>query len=342
MMAQERFTQFHERYGDSITLSIRSVVASFDAPDELRRMILFHFGWIDQFGNPLDLRVAKRIRPLLLLLFAEGTGADWHDALPAAAAVEILHNFTLVHDDIQDNSLTRHGQPTIWDLVGIPKAINIGDALFGLVYVALEALQEKPIERQILLDIHNTINRTILALTCGQHLDMSFEQQQVVSTQEYLHMIEGKTASLISACSYIGGLIGSHDSVIANHCRDFGLHLGIAFQIHDDILGIWGDEETTGKSKATDILTKKKSLPVLYGLQQSTILQDHYQKVSFDNADVEQIVAELDRLDVREQIYAQEKYHYDLALQSLEQANMTDSIKPIINELINLLFNRPF
>ncbi len=342
MIAKERFIKFHERYGDTIAFSIRHVVDSFDAPVELRRMILYHFGWVDPSGNPIDLMVAKRIRPLLLLLFTEGSGGDWHDALPAAAAVEILHNFTLVHDDIQDNSLTRHGQPTVWQLVGVPKAINIGDALFGLVYVALESLQETQTDRQILIEIHNTINRTILALTCGQHLDMSFEQQEKVSTHEYLQMIEGKTARLLGACTYIGGLIGSQNAIIANHCREFGLHLGMAFQIHDDILGIWGDEKTTGKSKATDILTKKKSLPVLYGLQQSATLRNHYQKESFDNQDVEKIVAELDQLGVREQIYAQEKHHYDLALQSLEKANLTETVKALLYDLIDLLFDRQF
>lgn len=340
MSMPEVFIQLHEPYGESITLSIRDVIDSFDAPEELRHIILYHFGWVDKFGNPINLNVAKRVRPLLVLLLTEGAGGNWIDALPAAAAVEILHNFTLIHDDIQDNSPTRHGQPTVWNLVGIPKAINIGDALFGLVYVALEDLQKRRINHEVLLEIHYAINRAILALTCGQHLDMSFEQREIISVEEYLQMIEGKTAQLLSTCTYIGGLIGSHDLTIAEHCRNFGLHLGIAFQIHDDILGIWGDEETTGKSKATDILTKKKSLPVLYGLQQSKFLQDQYRKAIFDEQDVNLIVAELDRLQIKEQISIQEQHHYHLALQSLQKANLAESINQRLHVLIDLLFHR--
>ena len=340
MKENELLTRFHERYGESISVSIRSVIDNFDAPNELRHIILYHFGWVDKSGNPLNLRAAKRIRPLLLLLLTEGTGGNWVDALPAAAAVEILHNFTLIHDDIQDNSSMRHGQSTVWNLVGIPKAINVGDALFGLVYVALEDLQKKRINHEILLEIHYAINRAILALTCGQHLDMSFEQQQIVSTEEYLQMIEGKTAQLLSSCAYIGGLIGSHDPTIANYCRDFGLHLGMAFQIHDDILGIWGDETVTGKSKATDILTKKKSLPVLYGLHRSKFLQDQYQKPIFDATDVDLVVSELDKLQVREEIFVQEQYHYNLAIQSLNKAQIAEPIDKLLHELIDLLFQR--
>ena len=141
-----------------------------------------------------------------------------------------------------------------------------------------------------MLAVWAIFNRTNLELTRGQHLDMRFEKQAVVSVEEYISMIGGKSAALVSACAQMGALIGSGDEALAAHFAAFGRDLGIAFQIRDDILGIWGEPEVTGKSAATDILSRKKSLPVLYGLSQSEALVELYQRSTFGAAEVDEAV----------------------------------------------------
>ena len=234
------FNRITQRYGAELDATMRSVVDNLTLPNapEFGIMLRYPLGWVDETGATYEGSTGKRLRPTLLMLCAEACGGDWHQALPAAAAVELLHNFSLVHDDIQDDSPTRHGRPTVWKLWGKPDAINVGDALFSLAYIALEGLAEAGVERSIVLRAWSIFNATNLELTRGQHLDMRFELQETVTVDEYISMITGKSAALLAACTQLGALIGTGNERLANRYRDFGLNLGIAFQIHDDILGI--------------------------------------------------------------------------------------------------------
>ncbi|MFN8560623.1 MAG: polyprenyl synthetase family protein [Anaerolineae bacterium] len=231
---------------------------------------------------------------------AEAVGGDWQAALPAAAAVELLPNFSLIHDDIQDDSPTRHNRPSVWMIWGRANAINAGDALFALAYTALQHLDTAQIAPETALKVWAIFNFTNLELTRGQHLDMRFEHQETVTVDEYLSMIGGKSAALVAACAQMGALIGCGDEATAEHFGDFGRNLGLAFQIRDDILGIWGDPTVTGKSAATDILSRKKSLPVLYGLSQSARLHEVYRTEPFGDAQVSEAVALLDSVGAQE------------------------------------------
>jgi geranylgeranyl diphosphate synthase type I len=232
------------------------------------RYAALRMGWVSAHDEPYLHPTGKRMRPLLLLLCTEAPGGNWRLALPAAAAVELLHNFSLIHDDIQDSSPIRHGRPTVWKVWGIANAINAGDALFGLSYITLQKLYEQGIDPVVVLKTWRVFNDTVLELTRGQHLDMRFETQRDVSVDDYISMIRGKSAALVAACAQMGAWIATGDEDVARHYASFGLNMGIAFQIRDDILGIWGDPSVTGKSTATDIVALK-SLPVLYGLSQS-------------------------------------------------------------------------
>jgi geranylgeranyl diphosphate synthase type I len=184
-----------------------------------------------------------------------------------AAAVELLHNFSLIHDDVEDDSPTRRHRPTVWALWGVPQAINAGDAMFTLARLALHGLGSRPIPPALAMDACMIFDHACLRLTEGQYLDMSFEGRLDVTVDEYLTMIEGKTAALLSASLELGALVGGADQATRRHLAEFGRSLGLAFQMQDDILGIWGDEAVTGKSAASDILTRKKSLPVVYALE---------------------------------------------------------------------------
>ena len=228
-------------------------------------MITYHLGWSGP-GACLQTQ-GKRLRPMLMLLCTAALGEDWRKALPAATSVEILHNFTLIHDDVQDDSPLRHGRPTVWKKIGVPQAINAGDALFSTSQLLmLELTQYFSTEkvRQACL----ILNQAALNLSFGQFLDISFESRVDVSVESYLEMISNKTGVLISAATEIGALLGSQEANLANLAAEFGLSLGLAFQIQDDYLGIWGETEKIGKSTASDLTSHKKTLPILYGLQQ--------------------------------------------------------------------------
>ncbi|HSN73622.1 MAG TPA: polyprenyl synthetase family protein [Anaerolineae bacterium] len=230
-------------------------------------MLRYHMGWVDPLLQPAVVNSGKRIRPVACLLACKAVGGVVEDALPLAAAVELLHNFSLIHDDVEDDSPTRRHRPTVWALWGVPQAINAGDAMFTLARLALHGLGSRPIPPDKAMDACMIFDYACLRLTEGQYLDMSFEGRLDVAVDEYLLMIEGKTAALLSASLELGALVGGADLATRQHLAEFGRSLGLAFQMEDDILGIWGDEAVTGKSAASDILARKKSLPVVYALE---------------------------------------------------------------------------
>jgi len=210
-------------------------------------MMLYHLGWVDESFSPRPQKSGKRLRPLLCLLCCEACGGDWHQALPAAATVELIHNFSLIHDDIEDGSPERRHRPTVWSLWGQPQAINTGDGLFAISRLALQRLLERGICSEKTVVSFRIVDETCLALTEGQYLDLSFENRDDVGVEMYMQMVGKKTASLIACATQLGSLLGTHDQDTVERYRQFGHQLGLAFQIVDDILGIWGEKEATGK-----------------------------------------------------------------------------------------------
>jgi geranylgeranyl diphosphate synthase type I len=227
-------------------------------------ILTYHMGWTGDGAGPGTR--GKRIRSLLVLLVTTACGHDWHSSLPAASAVELIHNFSLIHDDIEDGSTTRRGRTTVWEKWGIPMAINAGDALFSLANLSMmDLLSFHP--QEMVLKASNFLFSSCLNLTHGQFLDMDYQEKDAITLDDYWEMIEGKTASLISTTCVLGALLGGADNETIEHYKKFGLNLGLAFQIQDDYLGIWGEEEITGKSATSDILNKKKTFPVIFCLE---------------------------------------------------------------------------
>ncbi len=236
---------------------------NFEQSDELKEMIAYHMGWGDDGGSH-----GKRIRPLLTILTAGAFGGDIEKVMPAAIAVEFLHNFTLIHDDIEDNASIRHGRMTLWKKWGLAQGVNAGDALFSIAQLAMLSLNQT-CGQSISIEAVQQFNLTCLHLTRGQYLDISFESSNKTSIDSYFAMILGKTAALISLAIRLGGLTSHQNEDQFKNLAKYGEALGMAFQIQDDYLGVWGDPIITGKSAASDLITKKKSLPIIYGLQHS-------------------------------------------------------------------------
>jgi geranylgeranyl diphosphate synthase type I len=302
-------------------------------------MFHYHMGWLDGQLRPTSKPVGKRVRPLLCLLACEACGGALEWALPAAAGVETLHNFSLLHDDIEDNSDSRRGRPTVWKLWGAPQAINAGDAMFALAHLAFDRLPGRgaPVERA--LTARRVFDQTCLTLTHGQYLDMSFEERLDVSVDDYMTMISGKTAALIAVSAYLGAFLGGANDASAAHYRAFGQHLGLSFQIQDDVLGIWGDAILTGKSTSSDIETRKKTLPVVYGLEQSAKLRQLYaQEIAAEQvADVIQILDELGARTLAEETAAR---HHQQAMQALELTGAAGQAGRALKELAASLLKR--
>ncbi len=311
-------------------------------PDTFFGMMQYHMGWVDEQFAPAMVKSGKRIRPLLLLLICQAAGGRWEQAVPAAAAVELLHNFSLIHDDIEDDSPTRRGRQTLWKIWGMPQAINAGDAMFALAHTALGRLSDRGVAAEIVVQVLRRFDEMCLRLTQGQHADMNFERQDRVSVEEYLEMITGKTAVLLSFCCEAGALVAGRDAQTVHHYNEFGRHVGLAFQVIDDILGIWGDEIKIGKSASTDILTKKKTLPVLYGLSHSDLLRHLYASAEANDVFVQQVVSLLN--DTGANNYANDKatYYSQTALGHLESAQPTGPAYTALNQLTDMLLKRDF
>jgi len=269
----------------------------------------------------------KRLRPLLgLLAFASITG-DHRRALPGAAAVELGHNFSLVHDDIEDGDRERRHRPTLWTVHGVPQAINTGDTLFSLSRIALHRLTDLGFSDAKVLRLMRLYDETCLALCEGQYLDIATSQSaQPMSVEAYFDMIGRKTAALIAASIEAGALLATDDEAVIARYRAFGWALGVAFQINDDLLGIWGKEQATGKAPS-DVVHKKKTLPVIYAMEQAgpedrERLDALYATSGPSPAEVTEIVELLERLGARDYTRDQAHRYRDEALAELGAAGV--------------------
>jgi geranylgeranyl diphosphate synthase type I len=267
----------------------------------------------------------KRMRPLLGLLAYSSITGEHTRALPGAAAVELGHNFSLVHDDIEDGDTERRHRPTLWTIHGIPQAINTGDALFSLSRIALHRLTDLGFPDATVLRLMRLFDETCLALCEGQYLDIAMSgSDDGTSVELYFDMIGRKTAALIAASIEAGAVLATTDENVIARYRGFGWALGLAFQLNDDLLGIWGAPESTGK-KASDIARRKKTLPVIYafehaGPEDRERLARLYGNGGPTDADVGEIVRILERSGARDYT----RRHRDEALAELDAAGVVD------------------
>lgn len=301
----------------------------------MREMLLYHMGWPPKGSSTKG----KRIRPLLVCLVTHLAGGSWQDAIPAAVSIELIHNFSLIHDDIQDQSLTRHGQDTLWIKFGIAQAINAGDAMFAM---ALDEIWElsKRYSIGLVSECSRLLTSTCLSLTEGQYLDIDFEKREKVTPQEYQRMIEGKTTALITACTQIGALLGTGDPSIILDFKNYGYNLGLAFQVIDDYLGIWGDAAITGKSTDSDLVSGKMSYPVVLGLAQNDVFTDRWNIGNITPEDIPAILKIMDDAGIADQTEAKADEYTKNALTCLQSAAGSHPDFSILNDLTGWLLKR--
>jgi geranylgeranyl diphosphate synthase type I len=284
-------------------------------------MCRYHLG-LDGSGSS-----GKRMRPLLgLLAYASITGSH-EGALPGAAAVELGHNFSLVHDDIEDDDRERRHRPTLWALHGIPQAINTGDMLFSLSRVALHRLTDLGFPDHTVLRLMRLYDHTCVALCEGQYLDIWMaDHDDSLSVELYFDMIGRKTAALISASIEAGAILATDDEAVIERYRAFGWDLGIAFQLNDDLLGIWGPEQTTGK-EPSDVAHRKRTLPVIYAWEHAGP-EDRERLASLSAiqdptaGEIAEIIAILERTGARDYTRDQARRYRDEALAELDAAGV--------------------
>ena len=334
------------RYSADVEVTIRGALN--EAAPFLHGVVSYHLGWVDQTFKPSNVGRGKMLRPTLNLLVFEALSDDYKASLPVAAYLEMLHNFSLLHDDIEDNDRERRGRPTAWTIWGQPRAINVGDYLFAAAFQALHTLDITQFEPATVVDIFQLMSSAAASLTEGQELDMSFESRLDVSPEMYLTMISKKTSALIEAAVVGGAKLATSDEAIVQNYQEFAHNLGLAFQIQDDILGIWGDADKTGKSANNDLRRKKKTLPILYTLSQldtrnAEQLQLYYSKS--EPLDEAQIMFVRDCLAKTEaQAHTQsiaDEYHQK-AFTALDAVNIENEAQFALKKLTRFLVNRTY
>jgi geranylgeranyl diphosphate synthase type I len=312
----------------------------------------YHLGWCDTGFAPAAHDPGKLLRPQLALLACRTVGGAMQTALPLAAGIQLIHDFSLIHDDIQDQSDTRRGRITVWKEWGLAHGINAGDGMFVIAHLALHRLAqvETPqggVPAATILEVLRRFDETILTICEGQYLDLSFEGDLSITEDDYLAMIRRKTAVLIACAAGLGALVGGGDSETVESFFALGEAMGVAFQIEDDILGIWGDPEVTGKPRAADVYRRKVSLPIVHALRNTTNDDLHhlYQQETLSDREVQHVLHILEETQSRaatEQLAATYHEQTKQALAHIRSSDTPDSQAALadIHALIERLIGR--
>jgi geranylgeranyl diphosphate synthase type I len=302
---------------------------------ELKDTIFYHFGVTDQ----QERMKGKRIRPLLVLLIAEVLDIEWQSVLPAASAVEMLHNFSLIHDDIEDHSSTRRGKTTVWKKWGVEKAINIGDVLFSMAVQTIQS-RELTFHTTAILESARHFAHTAFDLLQGQQMDMDFEGNATIAAQNYLQMIAAKTGALLAYCCEVSALLAERDRGVQDHLRTVGLNLGLSFQIYDDWLGIWGDERQTGKPRYSDLLEHKISYPVLLGLAENAGFRELWLEGKYGSQEAQRMAELLVESGIDAEVLAKSEEYNNIAITALDEVSGNRDAKNALQKLMKDLVRR--
>ena len=336
------------RYKNSVEQELNRVVPTAHN-SETYRLLRYHLGWVDQQGTPMDTSVSqgKALRPTLCLFACEALASEYSRALPAAAALELIHNFSLIHDDIQDQDMERRHQPTVWHLWGIPKAIWSGNAMQCTGDLSLLDVARANVPAVTAIRVSDILTESYLEMIQGQCMDLDFESRTDIKSEEYLYMIACKTGALIRSALQIGALLATEDPATVKAFTEFGNHLGQAFQVRDDYLGIWGDQATLGKATGNDIRRRKKSYPVVFALERASgqALEDLlriYRQEELEEDDVQRVMAVLDEVGSQEQAQRVTEAAAGRALAALKPVSLPQWAQTEAENLVDFLARREY
>ncbi|WP_330286440.1 polyprenyl synthetase family protein [Streptomyces sp. NBC_00576] len=337
-------TALLERGRTLATPVLRAAIDRLAAP--MDTVSAYHFGWIDAQGRPAAGDGGKAVRPALAVLSAEVTGADPEVGIPGAVAVELVHNFSLLHDDLMDGDEQRRHRDTVWKVHGPAQAILVGDALFALANEILLELGTVEAGRAT-----RRLTTATRALIDGQAQDISYEHRDRVSVEECLEMEGNKTGALLACASSIGAVLGGADDHTADTLEKYGYHLGLAFQAVDDLLGIWGDPEATGKQTWSDLRQRKKSLPVVAALAASgpaaerlgELLAADAKSSDFENFSEKEFAARaalIEQAGGREWTAGEARRQHTIAVDALSAIDMPDRVRAQFTALADFVVVR--
>lgn len=314
-----------ERYRSLTQQEMRAAIG--DSEDGLYAWMRYHLGWEDRGGRALEARRGKMLRPVGLLMAAEAQGGNAESAVAAAASVELIHNFSLLHDDVEDASEFRHGRATVWTFAGSAQAINTGDGMYTLARLAQHRLLDAGHPAERVLAAMRELDEACIHLVQGQYLDISFETRSDVTPEEYVRMAHGKTAAMFAGPLAVGAILAGAVPGIVEAYGAYGRHVGLAFQAVDDILGIWGDPEVTGKPVGDDLRSRKMTFPVIHALEaggdDSALFSRAYRAAGSRGEDLAQLAALVERTGAREATEALASREEDAALTALRDAGVT-------------------
>ena len=335
------FQQYQGSIGDALRRGLSVGCAG------LGDMLRFHMGWGDTRGNRIDRQGGKGLRPTLCLIACEATGGDVRIAMPAAVALEYVHNFSLIHDDIQDGDEARHGRPTLYWQWGMPRALVAGNFLRVIADKTVQELVDSGLEERAALDVASALTSAYLEMIEGQYMDLEFEGRGDVSIQQYLEMISKKTGALFRCSVDLGAMIGSRDHETRSAFHEFGRALGFLFQIRDDVLGVWGESEQTGKPVYSDIRRKKNSFPVVHAMTFSRngdakTLQSIYGQSDdeISDRDLAVVLEILGRTDTRSSAQQVAAGYRDQALEAIAAVELSPETREGLEHLADFLLVR--
>ena len=336
------------RYKDRVEEELGRSVPESDGAD-VHLLLRYHLGWVDRHGDPAASASSqgKALRPTLCMFACEALNPECARAMPAAAALELIHNFSLLHDDIQDQDLERRHQPTAWSLWGIPKALVAGDAMQSTGDLAMLRVVPEGVSAEVSLRVSDILTSTYLEMIEGQCLDLEFEGRTDITTNEYLQMIACKTGALIRCGLETGAMLANGNEATVRAFAQFGEGLGRAFQIRDDYLGIWGDEATLGKATGNDIRRRKKSYPVAFALERAggaalEDLQRIYSQTDLEEDDVERVLSILEEVGARGSAQTLTESAANRALEALAPIPLPDWARAEAEELVDFLARREY
>ena len=331
------------KHREEVEHSLKNAL-SLDSPD-LHTLLRYHLGWVDEHGDPTSSDQGKGLRSSLCMFACEAVGGLSEQALAAAMAVELVHNFSLIHDDIQDGDEERRHRRTLWAIWGAPKALQAGNVMRTLADLGIQQLTDHRAAPAVVATCSKLLTVAYLEMVEGQYLDLDFEGRTNISTSDYLDMISRKTGALIRCSMQLGALTGNGGARTIQALTECGQSLGAVFQIRDDYLGIWGYEEETGKAAGNDLRRKKNSLPLVYALEQAGPLEKHqlqsiYAKEQVEDADVASTLALLADLGASDYVQSLAQDHAARALEALVGIELVPRAREEFQELVEFLLTR--